>query len=225
MPDTNITGPLWGYEQRSRRLGGLWPTSATVAPLVIGQAYAGGYYAGQISTAGNGVADYNLVVGPKSSSQTDAAWKTSGTTTSGTSSVIDGPTNSAAMNNASHPAAQFCEAVTAGGFTDWYMPAKNELEICYYNLKSSTVANSGSGINPNAVPARASNYGASPVQVSAEIFQSPSGTEHFNTTMFQSSTEFSATQKWGQNWASGGSQYGRNKVYSDLTRAVRRVAV
>jgi hypothetical protein len=29
MPETNITGPLWGYEQRSRRLGGLWPTSVT----------------------------------------------------------------------------------------------------------------------------------------------------------------------------------------------------
>jgi len=31
MPETNITGPLWGYEQRSRRLGGLWPTSVTLA--------------------------------------------------------------------------------------------------------------------------------------------------------------------------------------------------
>ena len=32
MPDTNITGPLWGYEQRSRRLGGLWPTVVTPLP-------------------------------------------------------------------------------------------------------------------------------------------------------------------------------------------------
>jgi len=29
MPETNITGPLWGYEYRSRRLAGLWPTSVT----------------------------------------------------------------------------------------------------------------------------------------------------------------------------------------------------
>ena len=25
MAETNITGPLWGFEHRSRRLGGLWP--------------------------------------------------------------------------------------------------------------------------------------------------------------------------------------------------------
>ena len=31
MAETNITGPLWGYEQRSRRLAGLWPTSFYVA--------------------------------------------------------------------------------------------------------------------------------------------------------------------------------------------------
>lgn len=33
MAETNITGPFWGYEQRSRRLGGLWPTSFTSATL------------------------------------------------------------------------------------------------------------------------------------------------------------------------------------------------
>jgi hypothetical protein len=33
----------------------------------IGAAYQGGFFAGQISTAGNGIADYNLVIAPKSS--------------------------------------------------------------------------------------------------------------------------------------------------------------
>ena len=33
MADTNITGPLWGYEYRSRRLAGLWPTSVYVAAV------------------------------------------------------------------------------------------------------------------------------------------------------------------------------------------------
>ena len=31
--------------------------------LKIGDAYEGGFFAGQISTAGNGVADFNLVIG------------------------------------------------------------------------------------------------------------------------------------------------------------------
>ena len=34
MADTNITGPLWGYEQRSRRLAGLWPTSVYEIPVL-----------------------------------------------------------------------------------------------------------------------------------------------------------------------------------------------
>jgi hypothetical protein len=66
----------------------------TGLPLAIGDAYEGGFYAGQISTAGNGIADYNLVVGPLSTAQNSSVeWKTSTTTTAGTTSVIDGPTN------------------------------------------------------------------------------------------------------------------------------------
>jgi hypothetical protein len=113
-------------------------------------------------------------------------WKTSNTSTAGTNSVIDGPANSTAMNNASHPAAKFCEGLTIGGFSDWYMPAKNEIEICYYNLKSNTTSNfTGSGINPNAVPARASNYtSGDPAQTSATIFKSPSGAERFDDDFY-----------------------------------------
>ena len=132
-----------------------WPV---VVP-VVGSALGGGFFAGQISTTGNGIADYNLVVGPIASAQSTLQWKILNTSTSGTTSVINGPANSAAMNDVTHPAAQFCEGLTIGGFTDWYMPATNELEICYYNLKPTTDSNNtSSGINANAVPARASNY-------------------------------------------------------------------
>jgi hypothetical protein len=41
MAETNITGPLWGYEYRSRRLAGLWPTSV-YAPI-LGQKAIFGY--------------------------------------------------------------------------------------------------------------------------------------------------------------------------------------
>jgi hypothetical protein len=140
----------------------------------IGAAYEGGFFAGQISTAGTGVADYNLVIAPKSSGENSSKqWKTSNTSTAGTSSVIDGPTNSANMNDASHPAAQFCEGLTIGTFSDWYMPAKNELEVCYFNLKPTTTSNNtGSGTNTNAVPSRGSNYTAgTPAQTAATDFQ------------------------------------------------------
>jgi hypothetical protein len=194
-------------------------------PTIIGQAYGGGYYAGQISTTANGVATHYLIVGPVSSAQSSKQWKTTQTSTAGTSSVIDGPTNSSNMNNASHPAAEFCEALTVGGQTDWYMPAKNELEICYYNLKPDTTANNtGYGINDNSVPKRTSNYtSGTPAQTSAADFKT-TGSEAFFTGSYWSSTEYSATYGWRQNFTFG-VQSGIYKNSSYRVRAVRRVPV
>jgi hypothetical protein len=195
-------------------------------PLRPGDVYGGGFFAGQISTAGNGVADYNLVIAPKSTGENSSrSWKTSNTATSGTSSVIDGPTNSANMNNASHPAAQFCEGRTIGGFTDWYMPAKNELEICYYNLKPATGANNtDSGANANAVPARGSNYtSGSPSQTVATDFRS-GGAQAFAEDAYWSSTEFNDTTAWYQFFGNG-IQANDGKTGAYYVRAVRRVAV
>jgi hypothetical protein len=198
------------------------------APTVIGQAFGGGFYAGQISTAGNGIADYNLVIAPKSSGENSSKqWKTSNTSTAGTSSVIDGPTNSSNMNNASHPAAEFCEGLTIGTFSDWYMPAKNELEVCYFNLKPTTTSNSiASGTNTNAVPSRGSNYTAgTPAQTAATDFQT-GNTEAFTSNFYWSSTEENATAAFEQNFDDGNQQ--NNSFFKSdslYVRAVRRVAV
>ena len=191
----------------------------------IGSAYQGGYYAGQISTAGDGVADFNLVVAPVSSGQNSSKqWKTTSTSTTNTNSVIDGPTNSSAMNNASHPAAQFCEGLTIGGFSDWYMPAKNELEVCYYNLKPSTsINNTSSGTNTNAVPSRGSNYTAgTPAQTSSSDFKT-TGAEDFALDYYWASTQ-DTSNGWVQRFVNG-DQVTRDKQDSYYVRAIRRVAV
>jgi len=200
----------------------------TGIPLVIGQAYQGGFFAGQISTAGNGIADYNLVIGPVASAQNSSVqWKTSNTTTAGTTSVIDGPANSTAMNDASHLAAQFCEGLTIGGFSDWYMPAKNELEVCYYNLKPTTANNNtSSGTNTNAVPSRGSNYTNSPsvpAQTLAAAFKD-TGAQDFTDANYWSSTQNSSSLAWKQNFSSG-NQYADGKSGYANVRAIRRVAV
>lgn len=195
--------------------------------LQPGDVYEGGYFAGQISTAGTGVADYNLVIAPKSSGESPTRqWKTSNTSTAGTTSVIDGPTNSSNMNNASHPAAEFCEALTIGGFSDWYMPAKNELEVCYYNLKPATTSNNtSSGTNTNAVPSRGSNYTAgTPAQTLATDFR-VGGAEPFAQDIYWSSTQFDATNPWSQNFNTGQQYNNVFKTNSIYVRAVRRVAV
>lgn len=209
---------------------GTGPASAasnSVTPnLTPGMVFGGGYFAGQISTAGNGVADFNLVVGPVVSAQSTLQWKTTNTTTSGTDSVIDGPANSAAMNNASHPAAQFCESLTIGGYSDWYMPAKNELEVCYYNLKPTTQNNNtSSGTNTNAVPSRGSNYTSGvPAQTSAADFKS-TGTEDFIDQRYWSSTQFDTNYAWAQNFYNGNQYKYPSKSGTNKVRAIRRVAV
>jgi hypothetical protein len=195
----------------------------------IGAAYQGGFFAGQISTAGNGIADYNLVVAPKSSGENSSKqWKTSNTSTAGTSSVIDGPTNSANMNDASHPAAQFCEGLTIGSFSDWYLPALNELEVCYYNLKPTTASNNtSSGTNTNAVPSRGSNYTAGdPAQTSATDFQT-GNTEAFAAISYWASTEYAPSPTlfaWELGFP-GGAATNNFKESAIYVRAVRRVAV
>jgi hypothetical protein len=202
-------------------------------PSVIGQAYGGGFYAGQIGVSS--VATHYIIVGPKSTAQTTAQWKNVNTATPGADSVIDGPQNTADMvadgNATVYPAAHFCNDLSTGGQTDWYMPALNELEICYYNLKPTANSNNTAyGINPNAVPARASNYTSSdPPKTSATIFQGPpdSGTENFAILPYWASTESSATQAWYIDFRNG---YTRSTQVKDvgagqLIRAIRRVPV
>lgn len=202
-----------------------WPA---VVP-VVGSAFGGGFFAGQISTAGNGIADYNLVIGPKSTAQTTNKYKNAQTATVGADSVINGPQNTTDMvadgNSTVYPCAHFCNDLSTGGQTDWYMPAKNELEVCYFNLKPDPVANrTASGINPNAVPARASNYTAgNPAQTSASAFQ-VGNSEAFDNEIYWSSSETSATNASSQGFYYG-TQYSRNKDNSDRVRAIRRVAV
>jgi hypothetical protein len=198
-------------------------------PGAIGSAYQGGFYAGDISTTANSVATHYLVVGPLSTAQSILAWKNATTATPGADSDIDGPQNTADMvadgNSTVYPCAHFCNDLVIGGFSDWYMPAKNELEVCYFNLKPTTTNNNtSSGINPNAVPARASNYTTgNPAQTSAAAFQS-GGAEAFDAAGYWSSTELSATHANVQALGFGLQLYSTKNTPLRL-RAVRRLAV
>lgn len=212
------------------------PLSASsngITPVMqIGDAYEGGYYAGQISTSGNSIANFNLVIAPKSSGQSTLAWKNAETDTPGSASVINGPQNTADMvadgNSTVYPCAHFCNNAVIGGYADWYMPAKNELEVCYYNLKPTTSSNTtSSGINPNAVPARASNYTTgNPTQTSATLFR-PGGGQDFNQVYYWSSTESSVTYTSANGIQMEIGYFAANvtKATSMPVRAMRRVAV
>lgn len=211
----------------SGALQAIFMNQRSFGPGAIGSAFAGGFYAGQIGVSS--VPTHYLVVAPLSSGQASKVWKLFPTATPGADSNIDGPQNTTDItadgNSTVYPAAWFCKNLSIGGFTDWYMPAKNELEIFYYNLKPTTSQNNtSSGINPNAVPARSSNYtGGNPVQSSAAAFQS-GGSEAFTAANYWSSTE-TADSTALQQYFGNGYQYNSYKGNTRRARAVRRIAV
>jgi hypothetical protein len=194
----------------------------------IGDAYEGGFFAGFISHTDDGVATHGLIVAPSASGYTTLQWKTSNTSTAGTSSDFNGSVNSANMNNASHPAAQYCEGLSIGGYSDWYLPARYELDIAYQNLKPTTASNSTSwGINPYSVPERTVNRTAgAPAQTSIAAFQT-GGAEAFVASGHWSSTEASATDAWFLFFTSGLQGSGATGFKDDAAyvRAFRKFAL
>lgn len=199
----------------------------------IGAAYEGGFFAGTISHTDNGVATHALIVAPAATGAsgsgytitTNLQWKTTNTTTAGTTSSFDGAANSANMNNASHPAAQFCEGLSIGGYTDWYLPARYELDIAYENLKPVTDSNSTSwGINPYSVPERTVNRTAgAPAQTSVAAFQS-GGAEAFVAGGHWSSTEGASAFAWELGFVNG-VQVNGSKANLRRVRAFRKLAL
>lgn len=204
--------------------------SNSVTPIMApGTAYGGGYFVGQIGVSG--VPTYNLVIAPLSAGQSTLAWKNADTVTPNADSDVNGTQNTADMvadgNATVYPSAHFCNNLSTGGQTDWYMPAKNELEICYYNLKPTTQANNtATGSNINAVPARASNYtSGTPSQTASTDFKS-GGTQAFTDSEYWSSTEsFNSGAARGQAFSGGYQSPYFGKSTSKLVRAVRKIAV
>ena len=225
-----------GYPEWYSSNYALWIPFSSSRPLpAIGEALGGGFFAGYISYAGNGVADHYLIVSPKATGETTKAWdSTIGGSTIGATSLYDGAANTAAIPvDARYAAAQFVKGLSIGGYTDWYIPAKNELEVAYYFLKNVTQNNYSPGTygsNANAVPPAepvSTTYTAAvPAQTSVVAFQ-VGNTEAFADYTFWSSTEYSTTLAWYQNFYSGspGNQGSDVKPFGNYVRAFRRLAI
>jgi hypothetical protein len=196
----------------------------------IGDAYGGGYFAGYISHTADGVATHRLIVAPAATGasggnypiSTSLEWQSSASTT-GATSPFDGADNTSKMTNS--PAADFCTGLSIGGFNDWYLPARYELEIAYYNLKPTTASNvTSAGTNDYSVPKRSSNYTAgSPGQTLAAAFTS-TGSEAFSAVNHLASTESSTSNAWRVRF-SDGTQSSGSKTSAIHTRAFRREAI
>ena len=198
---TGLTiGTPYTFTVTATNASGTGPASASsnsITPvLVIGEPYGGGYFAGQISTNANGIATHNLVIAPKASQAikqykypSAGSWETARSTFNGAQNTVDllplgAPGPAYSQDFTVVPAAHYCNDLVIGGYSDWYLPSRYELEICYYNLKPSDFNNYDAGTstaNPYAVPQRNGNYtygpyagphsASNPAKTSVTLFQ------------------------------------------------------
>jgi hypothetical protein len=222
-------------------------TGSQPFPAVIGEAFGGGYFAGYISHTADGSPTHALIVAPRATGATGTGYTLTTNlkwadetvdvpahaTLIGASSAFDGKVNTDLMMSliadetysaGAFPAAQFCADLSIGGFTDWYLPARWELDIAYFNLKPSTAANNTLwGINDYSVPKRTANNTLTyPQQTYVTAFNT--STEAFVGDFHWSSTEASASNAWALNLNNGG-QGGAGKTANFRVRAFRRIAL
>ena len=134
------------------------------------------------------------------------------------------------------------------GYTDWYIPARDELELLWRNLKPVTNNNYTTadrynaaaytrdanlddvavthGANRNSDPAGDAYTATVPAQTAATAFRS-GGAEAltFGSVSYWSSSESSATDAWLQNYYTsypGNQANGNHKAYALRARACRR---
>jgi hypothetical protein len=216
-------------------------------PAVIGEPFGGGFFAGYISHTADGNPTHALIVAPRAAGATGGGYTLTTNpkwadetvdvpahdTLIGASSNFDGKANTDLMMSliadstysaGAFPAAQFCADLSIGGYTDWYLPARYELDIAYFNLKPSTQANNTNwGSNIYSVPKRDNNNTANyPQQTYVTAFNTSA--EAFVVGNHWSSTGSGAPNAWRLDLSTG-NQTGFSKTSSLRVRAFRKLAL
>jgi microcystin-dependent protein len=209
----------------------------------IGDAVFGGYYAGPISTAGNGTADYGIIISPKAQGQYNG-WMQLSKNGNLSNSAFDNPSYGfpASEYGANDPlngfpALDWVRSLNINGFTDWYLPSLGEMQIIYTNLKPSNLNNVTTyGINPYAVPPRGSNYTATnPGVTSVSAFVDGTGSESLyllrtNPLGIQQYVRYPTVTRLATSMQvvlinNGGTPSGNASSYEGGFRAIRRVPI
>lgn len=152
-----------------------------------------------------------------------------------------------------YPAAHWARSLNIGGRTDWYIPARDELELCWRNLKPVTnnnwttagrsaaasfnYANNGSysdtanthGLNNNSAPAGAAYTASVPGQTAATAFRTGGAEAYeFGSSYYWSSSDYSESTAWIMLCTSLNPGYqglGFDKRTSYRVRVVRRSVI
>ncbi len=195
----------------------------TDIPTIIGTPFAGGYYAGRIRV-GDDV--FALVVAPKAAGENHAALNKDLARVDGALSFFDGAANTTALAAAGSELAKWAQGLAIGGFTDWYLPSRDELEMLYRAFKPTAEENyCGSGDNPSSVPVGYAYSLDAPAQTGVEVFRD-SSSESFAEDWYWSSTQYAGVESyaWFQHF-NYGYQNTSHKGFELRARAVRRLKV
>ncbi|MGO4379663.1 DUF1566 domain-containing protein [Pseudoduganella sp. RAF19] len=190
--------------------------------VAIGAAFAGGYYVGQIKS---GDKTYALIMAG-AEGELSGRWHPEAVNVPDAMSAHDGFANTEAMVAAGSKLAQRVRALNIAGFADWYIPSKDELELCYRNAKPSKRTNwEDEGVNENSVPVGAAYTPENPAQTTIPALQEDEP-DALVPAWYWSSTQHAdgSDYAWNQGFGSG-DQYYYHKSYAGRARAVRRLPI
>jgi hypothetical protein len=183
----------------------------------------GGHYAGRINADGK---HYALIVSPVAGAM-QGRWNATSRTVAGATSLTDGLANTQAMAAAGSRIAAAALALNIDGFTDWYIPARDELELLYRHFKPTDRPNYAcyDGANENSVPPGGEYSKDSPTVTTVAGF-AHDGPDAIEATWQWSSTQRAAipSDAWTQYFSYGG-QHSYRKSYEGRARAVRRLEI
>lgn len=188
----------------------------------IGQAYGGGFFSGVTVQDGK---PYMLITAGREH-ELEGEWGNYGTKIEGADSFTDGRANTEAMAAAGSELAQQVLALSVGGHKDWAIPARDQQELQYRNLKPTDRENycwSRDGDNPNSLPIGLLYTPESPTKTTAGAFRE-GGSEAFQSAWYWSSSQRSADYAFGMDFDAG-YQYDLVKYNELRVRPVRSILI
>jgi hypothetical protein len=199
------------------------------------------------------MAKFRIIVAPKASGEDVYAYKNANTAApTATHTLTEGLKATLAMvaadSSTVYPAAHWANDLTINTFSDWYFPARDELELIYRNLKPMTTNNRttadrgisprdyknlGSlgdtaathGLNNHSDPQGAAYTSTVPGRTGEGIFQEGGAEAMIAGQIYFSSTEFDDSNAFRQSYQKNlncGQQDNFGKSSGTYVRAVRR---